>query len=325
MSKLLENAVISIRLGIEDYQSEDEGRKVSSIRNIHAGVLLLGKQCLLKKAPEAEIWQVLAADYEPRPDGKGGVTIKPRETRTIDFRGLRKRFKDFDIKWPKNPHNYKALNKIRNDLEHLYSDVSKERMQEAIAGIFPLVGGFLDILEEDPAKLLKESWQVMIQETGFYNQLKSECNESFKQLSWGDPLVLADKMQCPNCSSSLICQVDGENGDPAYIEGKCQACGQQLTAEQTVEIVVKARYGFKDYRAFKDGGENVIHQCPECYNTTYVDDYDTETNHCYFCEYEVCGTCNLCGEELTVSNQSIDNSSYCDYCNYQWDKIMNED
>ncbi len=325
MSRLLENAVISIQLGIEDYQSEDVDRKISSIRNIHAGVLLLGKQCLLKKAPEAEIWQVLAADYEPRPDGKGRVTIKPRETRTIDLRGLRKRFKDFDIKWPKNPHNYKALNKIRNDLEHFYSDVSKERMQEAIAGIFPLVKGFLDILEKEPADLLEESWQVMIQEADLFEQLKSECNGSFKMFAWGNLLDPADKMQCPNCSSSLICQVDVENEDPVSIEGKCQACGEQLSAEQTVEIVVKALYGYKDYRAFKDWGENVIHQCPECYNTTYVQDFDTETNHCYFCEYEVWGSCNVCGVELTVSNQSIDNSSSCDYCNYQWEKLMNED
>lgn len=149
MSRLLENAVISIRLGIEDYQSEEEGRQISSIRNIHAGVLLLGKQCLLKMAPEADIWQVLAADFEPKPDEKGGVTIQPKETRTIDFDGLRKRFKDFDIEWPKIPHDYVALKKIRNELEHFYTDVSQERMQGVIAGIFPLVKGFLDILKKN--------------------------------------------------------------------------------------------------------------------------------------------------------------------------------
>ncbi len=285
---------------------------------------MLGKQCFLKKAPEAEIWQVLAAGFEPKPDGKGGVIIQPKETRTIDFDGLRKRFKDFDIEWPKIPHDYVALKKIRNELEHFYTDVSQERMQEVIAGIFPLVKGFLDILEEEPAESLRESWQVMIQEADLFEQLKSKCNESFKMLAWGDPIDHADKMQCPKCSSSLIYQVDVENDDPASIKGKCQACGQELTAEQTVEIVVEARYGYKNYRTFKDGGEIIINQCPECGNSTYVHDYG-EANNCCFCEHVVWGKCECCGEELTASNQSIYDSSSCDYCHYQWEKLMNED
>ena len=45
-SKLTRNAIESIRLGIEDYNlaNKDEGRILSSIRNIYAGLLLLFKE-----------------------------------------------------------------------------------------------------------------------------------------------------------------------------------------------------------------------------------------------------------------------------------------
>ena len=46
MKELLENAVLSIELGVEDYQTGDERRVLSAIRNLYAGVLLLCKQVL---------------------------------------------------------------------------------------------------------------------------------------------------------------------------------------------------------------------------------------------------------------------------------------
>lgn len=44
MNALLKNAVSSIQIGIEDYQSKDERRLLSSIRNITSGMLLLFKE-----------------------------------------------------------------------------------------------------------------------------------------------------------------------------------------------------------------------------------------------------------------------------------------
>ena len=53
MKELLENAVLSIELGVEDYQTGDERRVLSAIRNLYAGVLLLCKQVLWNESPRS--------------------------------------------------------------------------------------------------------------------------------------------------------------------------------------------------------------------------------------------------------------------------------
>jgi len=52
MSDLLKNAVASIQLGVEDFQRNDDLRRLlSAIRNFHAGVLLLCKEVLRRLSP----------------------------------------------------------------------------------------------------------------------------------------------------------------------------------------------------------------------------------------------------------------------------------
>ena len=51
MSPLLNNAVLSIQLGLEDFSSEDERRIISAVRNLYSGVLLLSKEVLRRLSP----------------------------------------------------------------------------------------------------------------------------------------------------------------------------------------------------------------------------------------------------------------------------------
>ncbi len=50
-SPLLRNAVASIRLGVEDFESGGQDRHLSAARNMHAGVLLLFKERLRALSP----------------------------------------------------------------------------------------------------------------------------------------------------------------------------------------------------------------------------------------------------------------------------------
>jgi hypothetical protein len=52
MKTILENAVSSIQIGIEDYQSNDPRRVLSVVRNLSAGVLLLFKEKLRQLSPD---------------------------------------------------------------------------------------------------------------------------------------------------------------------------------------------------------------------------------------------------------------------------------
>ncbi|MDJ0276278.1 hypothetical protein QLH51_05630 [Sphingomonas sp. 2R-10] len=49
MPSLFENAVSSLRMGVEDYRQQDADRDVSAVRNFYAGVLLLAKEALIRK------------------------------------------------------------------------------------------------------------------------------------------------------------------------------------------------------------------------------------------------------------------------------------
>ena len=49
---ILQNAIDSIVMGLEDYQSEDKKRMLSCVRNLYAGMLLLFKYKLVELSPE---------------------------------------------------------------------------------------------------------------------------------------------------------------------------------------------------------------------------------------------------------------------------------
>jgi hypothetical protein len=320
MSDLFENAINSIKLGIEDYQSNDDRRPVSAVRNFYAGVLLLGKQCLVDAAPNADPMEILASNYIPIPDGDGGVDYEVKGHSTIDLGELRGRFKKFDLQWPGG--NIDALQRIRNGFEHYHSSEPRALIQQAIAGCFPLVEGFFHILGCDPAEELGEAWHVMLDEESFFSKKKADCNASFSKIFWGYELTLDAQMYCDECSSYLIYQQDKENTSPSSIVGMCLACGENYTAERTVAKIVQAIFGGNDYVTIKDGGDPIIHDCPECCQPNYV--MNGETNICYFCEKSVDGECARCGIDLSVMNFSYDHDSLCDYCAHMSDKIMRE-
>lgn len=315
MSDLSKNAIDSIELGIEDYQSNDLRRPISAVRNFYAGILLLCKQCLVEAAPNAEPMEILASKFTPCPDEEGGVYYKP-STATIDFGELKERFKKFDLDWPKG--NIANLQKLRNQLEHYHSSSPKEVIQQAIAECFPFVEGLFGILRKDPVAELGKTWAVMLGEKKFFETKKAQCNESFSSMSWRRNLANYEYIKCLSCSSSLIYQKDPQNSDPALFDGKCLACGTQFSAEETVQIIVEAEYGDSSYLSYKDGGSSEIHDCPECCNSTYV--LIDDINECYFCGFVVDGECDRCGVDLTVENQSVNTSSLCDYCDCVVDK-----
>lgn len=108
--KLFENALTSIRLGIEDFElsqkregSGDPARALSAVRNLFAGVLLLFKYqittCVDDPADAAQLIFV-PPEVLPQGDGLGGVEWLPSgkfKASTIDVATIAKRFTSFCI------------------------------------------------------------------------------------------------------------------------------------------------------------------------------------------------------------------------------------
>lgn len=72
-TKLIANAVESIAVGLEDYQSGGKGRLRSTVRNLHAGILLLFKEKLRRLSPPGSGDVLLKTKIVPRLDGSGKV------------------------------------------------------------------------------------------------------------------------------------------------------------------------------------------------------------------------------------------------------------
>lgn len=317
MSDVLTNALISIQMGIEDYQSNDARRPVSAVRNFYAGVLLLGKQCLLNEVPNADPMEVIGTRFAPKPDGEGGVIHEPEGHQTIDLGQLRSRFRDFGLAWPSG--DIASLQRLRNDLEHFHSPAPHEAIRQAIADCFPLVEGFFAQLEVDPREALGDAWEVMLTEERFFADQKRGCDATWNPLPWSNYLNNLKNVSCESCGSSLVYQEDDRNGDPVEIRGRCKACGTRFDEEETIGLLLDAEYGGRDYVAVKDGDEGIINDCPECAKHTYVHDLGGPSV-CFWCHFSIPDTCSRCTSALTPQTTSVNDSSMCDYCYWMTSK-----
>ena len=84
MNPLLENAVVSIQLGLEDFASEDQRRMVAAARNLYAGVLLLCKEVLRQLSPPNSNDLLIRTKRKAVKDADGTVRLIGHGKKTID-------------------------------------------------------------------------------------------------------------------------------------------------------------------------------------------------------------------------------------------------
>jgi hypothetical protein len=308
MSKLFENAVASITVGIEDYRQNSRPRSLSAVRNFYAGTLLLAKEVLVRKVPGADAAQLLGAKYKPVSDGADGVEYEVVGNATIDFTQVAERFRDFGITI--SHAQLKDLNRIRNDVEHLYTGATLEAVREAIAKAFPVVVELFRLADEDPREVLGEAWQTMLEVRTFYESERAQCEMTFDIVDWkSDSLAEAPKL-CPACGSHLVEQIDSSNTDYESADAKCRACGAEIEAEELVETAIDEYLALSN-REIKHGAEPVHTNCHECSLKTYV----LAENQCVRC-HATLGTCAICSKQLTPDNKDPDGDSLCSYHAY---------
>jgi len=179
MGGIYANAVDSIKMGIEDYAQAEEtpARALSAVRNFYAGLLLLGKELLIRTAPHANANEVIGVKYTPVPNGEGGVLYKSEGNQTIDFQTLAKRFKDFGI--PIDIAEFAELNGLRNNIEHRYTEKSADALREAIGRAFPVTVAMFRQAGDHPSELLGPAWPIMLNVRGLYEAELARCRSTF--------------------------------------------------------------------------------------------------------------------------------------------------
>lgn len=320
MADIFDNAVTSIVLGIEDFREGSDARMLSAARNYYAGLLLLGKECLIRAAPEADPMEIIGAKFEPVPDGDGGVDHEVVGYSTVDLGQLKNRFKKFDLSWP--DVNIDKLQRFRNNLEHYHLVEPVGALKEAIAASFPMIIDFLETLKEDPQDVLADVWDTILEETNAFNRVQQSCIDSLLRLNWPGEVQRLDRISCRNCGSSLTGQADRDNADTEAADGKCFQCGQEYDQQQLAEMVVSASYEIDAYYAAKDGESSPVAICPECNAEAYVE--NGEVSVCFACKETVGGECSRCSADITVHEYNPEYPGLCSYCAYTWEKVMRE-
>ncbi|ALA16499.1 MULTISPECIES: hypothetical protein [unclassified Chelatococcus] len=317
---IFDNAVASITLGIEDFREGTDARMLSAVRNYYAGLLLLGKECLVRAAPDADPMQVIGAKFEPVPDGDGGVDHEVVGFTTIDLDQLKGRFKKFGLSWP--DVDIRKLQRLRNSLEHFHLQEPVGALKEAIASSFPMVIEFFEILAENPQDVLSNVWETILEETDAFNKVQKNCIASIERLNWPGHVSRLDRMACSNCGSSLIGQADRDNDESESAVGKCFQCGEEFDQQQLAEMVVEASYGIDAYYAMKNGEFSPVATCPECGAEAYVE--NGEISVCFACKETVGGECSRCSTDIIVHEYNPDYPDLCSYCVHTWEKVMRE-
>ncbi|CAM5413869.1 hypothetical protein AFEL58S_02237 [Afipia felis] len=308
MNSLFDNAIQSIQIGIEDFEANDPKRALSAVRNFYAGTLLLAKEVLARAVPKASLEDVLAERHKAVPDGKGGVRFVA-STRTIDFNEIAGRFSAFGLKIDRSA--LAELNRIRNDVEHLYTQVSHEKAREAIAKAFPVVIDLFRQIGEEPHDHLGQSWDTMLAVKAVYDRELRQCIETFDGVDWQSESLSKASRPCPKCGSHLVYRIDQSRSEAGFADAQCRQCGERIDAIALMEAALDAYFEAESHWAAKDGLESPLGVCPECATRTYI--CWEEENQCTNCHLEL-GNCARCNEALTPNNVSDESSSLCGYC-----------
>lgn len=320
-SALFENALGSIRMGVEDYAREEPERSLSAVRNFYAGLLLLAKEILARKAPTADPDAVFAARYKPVPNDAGGVDIVPDGPTTIDFVTIAKRFKTFGISLDKaGERALNDLNSVRNDIEHRYTDKPTEVVREVIARAFPLTLQLFRLAGEDPRLLLSDVWPTLLAARDLYEAELARCRQTLAAVNWISATVEEAHLRCTECGSDLVEQREVDNTAQERMDLVCLRCGEALASERVIVEAVDRALSPEAYERFKDTLESgPIYDCPECANAAYI---DTE-NACAVCGhvFEWEAECGRCHADISMEDAIAGlDDGLCSYCTHLFEK-----
>ncbi len=242
---------------------------------------------------------------------------------TIDFRAIGERAQDFGVAL--DGKALKALNEIRNDMEHHYTSEPSTAIRAAISKGFPVAASLFRQMEEDPIALLGEAWTTMLDTKELYDQELREARATLAKIRWYSPSISPEFVKCTACQSELVEQIDGENDTQAIAELRCKTCGSDVEMVDVIEQVLEAVYGAEAYLRHKDVSEpGPIYDCRACGHSTLVE----SENGCGYCNepLDYVRECRRCEAGISVQDyyEGLD-EGLCSYCSHIWYKMMKED
>jgi hypothetical protein len=315
---LLKNAVESIQVGVQDFESNDERRSVSAMRNIAAGLLLLFKTKLCELSPPSDKELLIKKDLTPGVDEGGNLVFVSKGRKTVDVTQIQERLTAMkvDVDWKR----VKEITNLRNEIEHYYAEATPDAVREVVAKSFLLIRDFMQkALQLDPQDLLgNDCWVVLLKTSDVYLAEEIACQESLEKIDWKYPTIKQSLVhcRCPQCGSALIEAPFDDNKYPT-INLRCKSCSADFSFSDIVENCVGELLFVETYLSATQGGETPYGSCPQCDKETFV----YAESCCVACEGKLEYTqCAACEEPLSVDEQDL--NGMCSYCRYKYDKVM---
>lgn len=320
---ILDNAISAIQIGLEDYNNSDPRRSHSSIRNIFAGLLLLFKEKLFRLSPDNSDDILIKQNITPKLDNNGDLHFVGSGKKTVDVYEIKKRFNEFNIKV--NWKDFDNINSLRNDIEHYYTELTPQVINEIVSKSFKIISDFCeDYLEEDPKEILgTDAWNILLESKELYQKEKELCLHEISKINWEfDTLKKATEyFRCNDCESDLVYPID--NKDYKTSEGfllGCKSCDNEFDVEDVIEECINKELAGEHFSSVSSGGESPYENCPECNLNTFIYNEDCCINCGYSHTFE---ECYRCGEQLNL--EEAYNSKLCSYCDHMLEKMNEED
>lgn len=316
---ILKNAIDSIAIGLEDFESTDERRIVSSTRNIFAGILLLFKHRLCELSPEDSDEALIKQIVLPAFDAAGAVKWIGKGKKTVDVQNIKDRFESLGItvEWKR----LERINKYRNDIKHYYSTMNNESVQQLISDSFIIIRNFIvDELEEEPRELLGDKyWKILVDVNEVYEKEKQECDASLEKLDYFSNEILhaLQAYNCTECGSGLL-ESTSDTGQALEASFKCRSCDSEFHYEIIVNEAINDYFADDVYLSHKDGGETPVIDCPSCFEGSYL----FNERVCVACGDSATHECSRCG--ASIPPEEISDDDVCGYCAHMWAKVMAE-
>lgn len=321
MKSILDNAVVSIQLGLEDYASKDKRRVISAARNLYAGVLLLCKEVLRQLSPIGSNDLLIRTKKKAVKDADGSIRLVGDGKQTIDRAQIEEIFKQLELKVDLS--RLRRLADIRNDIEHMHPDVGPALIQEAMADAMPIIRAIItNELRKRPRSVLgRSAWDTLLNEAKVFKEEQDACRASFDSVNWGSEALAdaATEFKCPYCTSTLIRNDNAVASRFDNLKLVCSKCGKKAESPDVFEDALDRALEWDAYVALKEGLEPPLENCPECDRNTFV----LSEKRCAICGFSLNGCeCAVCGESL-----SVDDYRYGDgfHCSYHHDMALKDD
>lgn len=318
MGTILDNAITSISIGVEDFLRDSNSRNLSAIRNIYSGVLLLFKEKLRRLSPEGSNEVLVKEKISVKLDEKNNLIFVGDGKKTVGLEGIKKRFKSLGI--PMDWSRIDRIKEIRNSIEHYQLGESPKLLVELINNCFAVIRCFLiEELDMNPIEVFEINiWEAFLRNEEVFEQERDVVKKSHENSGLAPKIKqFFGSIDCMHCGSELVELTD--EGDVYDVIGYCRTCGKDNYGPIMLERAIEISTGYADYRSVKEGGSTLFDYCPECSHRTLCN----EEGICYVCEYQVqYKECWRCGCSLSVDEQHLE--GLCSYCKHMLGKVQEE-